>query len=299
VIYQHPLAYLLALEGIALLRAFVGEYDRDFTHARIREVRRLVDDVHSWGDGISLPAINVDDGYQRWAESYDEAPNQLIDLEQPVVREILDRLPIGVALDVGCGTGRHTRYLADLGHRVIGIDRSPAMLARGRVKVPDASFHRADLHDLPLPDGCIDVLVCGLTLAHISELAPALTEFVRVLRPGGHLVISDSRGLLGYIKEPVVTSGVAGTPGYLPHRNRLTSDYLAAALPLRLQVVRCDEPRRPSPLMNPDAAPPGDAMITGPPNIWELHSRCAEATNAAYRENPAAIVWHFQLVSGP
>src|ERR687886_1632779 len=43
VIYQHPLAYLLGLEGIALLRAFAGEYDTAFVQARLAEVRRLLD----------------------------------------------------------------------------------------------------------------------------------------------------------------------------------------------------------------------------------------------------------------
>jgi SAM-dependent methyltransferase len=42
-IYQHPLAYLLGLEGIALLRAWAGEYDRAFVQARLAEVRRLLD----------------------------------------------------------------------------------------------------------------------------------------------------------------------------------------------------------------------------------------------------------------
>ena len=43
VIYQHPLAYLLGLEGIALLKAFSGVYDRDFTVARFRDIQMLLD----------------------------------------------------------------------------------------------------------------------------------------------------------------------------------------------------------------------------------------------------------------
>jgi hypothetical protein len=43
VIYQHPLAYLLGLVGIALLRAFSGAYDRNFTLARFREIQSLLD----------------------------------------------------------------------------------------------------------------------------------------------------------------------------------------------------------------------------------------------------------------
>jgi hypothetical protein len=127
-----------------------------------------------------------------------------------------------------------------------------------------------------------------------KSFVPVLTEFVRVLRPGGHLVISDSRGQLGYFGSPVVKALPGSGFGYLPHRNRLTSDYLAAALPLGLQVRRCEEPRRPYPLIDPDA-PPDTILRDEPPDMWSLHSWCPAATNAAYRDNPAAIVWHFQL----
>jgi SAM-dependent methyltransferase len=80
----------------------------------------------------------------------------LIDVEQPIVREILNGLPVGVALDAACGTGRHTQYLASLGHRVVAVDSSPDMLAVARMRVPDAEFLDGDLHwDLHewCPDG--------------------------------------------------------------------------------------------------------------------------------------------------
>jgi hypothetical protein len=66
--------------------------------------------------------ISTTEGYCSWAEFYDEPGNQLVDLEQPIVREILDGLPRGVALDAASGTGRHSAYLASLGHSVIGVD---------------------------------------------------------------------------------------------------------------------------------------------------------------------------------
>jgi len=299
VVYQHPLAYLLAVEGAALLQAFAGEHDRDFTLARIAEVRALLDAAPVWGDGVTLSSVPTPDGYRTWAETYDQSGNQLVDLEQPVVREIVRDLPVGVALDVACGTGRHTRYLAELGHRVIGVDSAPAMLDRAAGNVPDAGFARADLHRLPIPDHAVDVVVCALALTHVPDLGAALTEFVRVLRPGGHLVVSDSRGLHGYIGAPVPVRTSDGEPGVLPHWNRLTSDYLAAALPLGLQVRRCVEPRRPTPLIDPDTVPAlEDLVADDPPNIWVLHTFCPAATNAAYRDNPAAIIWHFQLDRG-
>jgi SAM-dependent methyltransferase len=299
VIYQHPLAYLLGLEGIALLRAFAGEYDRDFTTARLDEVRALLDSVEELGDGTAVHPIPTTEAYHSWAEFYDEPGNQLIDLEQPIVREILDDLPRGVALDAACGTGRHSAYLASLGHTVIGVDSSAAMLERARMKVPNGEFHEAELHDLPLPDDHVDLVLCALALVHVPALEPVLAEFVRVLRPGGNLVISDQRGLIRGLGLPVVKAGRDGSPGYMPIRSRLTSEYLAATLPLGLEVRRCEEPSRPSPLVDErdvsEGAPVPDHVPRAPPNIWALHRWCPAATNAAYRDIPAVIIWHFQL----
>jgi hypothetical protein len=84
---------------------------------------------------------------------------------------------------------------------------------------------------------------------------------------------------------PLVRVGPDGKFGYMPIWSRLASDYLAAALPMGLVVRRCEEPRRPSPLAGE------------PTNIWSLHPFATAATNAAWRDNPAAIVWHRQLAS--
>ena len=102
-VYQHPLAYLLGLEGVALLRAFAGDYDRDFTDARIADMRALLDSVDKLGEGVDTPLLTTADGYDSWSEGYDEPGNGLIDTEQPIVWKILDSLPVGVALDAACG----------------------------------------------------------------------------------------------------------------------------------------------------------------------------------------------------
>jgi ubiquinone/menaquinone biosynthesis C-methylase UbiE len=292
VIYQDPLAYVLGLEGVALLRAFNGEYGQDFTEARLAEIRTLLDSADQLGAAAVTRPITTMEGYRAWAWRYDQPGNGLIDLEQPVVREILDSLPRGTALDAACGTGRHAAYLAALGHAVIGVDSSPDMLAVAEAKIPGGDFRLGDLHQLPVADQHADLVVCALALTHVPELAPVLAEFVRVLRPGGHLVISDSRN-----DWPIVNALSDGDAGYLPHRNHRTSDYLAAALPLGLQVRRCEEPCLPYPAIDPDATPP-DVPVSHPSDIWSLQLWSPAATNAAYRNIPAAIIWHFQLTNG-
>jgi ubiquinone/menaquinone biosynthesis C-methylase UbiE len=292
VIYQHPLAYLLGLEGMALMRAFNGEYDRDFTEARIAEIRALLDSADQLllGDGVVTRPVTTAEGYDAWAANYDE-PNDLIDLEQPVVRGILDSLPVGTVLDAACGTGRHAAYLASLGHAVIGVDVSAEMLAVAAAKVRDGDFRAGDLHQLPVADDTVDLVVCALALAHVPELGPVLAEFARVLRPGGHLVISDSR-----MDYPVVQALPGGGYGYLPHFRRVTSEYLAAGLPLGLQVRHCEELR--SPRRAPSEAPaPVRILPEHPSDIWTLRDWVPAASRAAVSGTPLLIFWHLQLGS--
>ena len=299
-VYQHPLAYLLGLEGLALLRAFAGEYDREFTEARLREVSALMESVLRSDEGACAQAMTTADGYRSWAATYDLPANQLIDLEQPLVREILDRLPPGTALDAACGTGRHAAYLASLGHKVIGVDSSMEMLMSARAKVPHGDFRLADLHHLPLPDHRVDVVVCALALTHVPDLLPVLSEFVRVLRQGGHLVISDSRGFFGDITLPLVNTGRRWQPWLHPepqpsHQRVPVGRPLARARGRQLRRAASWQPtgrrkRHPAHRHRPSDGPRAGA----PTQHLGLHSWASAATNAVYRDNPAVIVWHFQ-----
>ena len=80
---------------------------------------------------IPMREHDVEEGYTAWAASYD-GPNPAIEGEQPIVHGMLEALEPGVALDAACGTGRHAAKLAELGHRVIGVDATEAMLAIAR-----------------------------------------------------------------------------------------------------------------------------------------------------------------------
>jgi ubiquinone/menaquinone biosynthesis C-methylase UbiE len=292
VIYQHPLAFLLGLEGIALMRAFNGQYDEEFTRARIAEIRALLDSADQFGDGVETRPITTAEGYAAWSGGYDQQPNDLIDAEQPVMRRILDGLPAGTALDAACGTGRHAAYLSSLGHAVIGVDICPQMLDVARAKVGGADFREGELHELPVADQSADLIVCALALTHVPDLGPVLAEFARVLRPGGHLVISDSR-----MKYRMVQALPGGGYGYLPHYSRFTSEYLVAALPLGFQVRRCEELR--AGWSDPDEAPPPVRILPQhPSDIWTLQDWCPAATQAAKNGDPILIIWHFQLGSG-
>ncbi|GAA5037495.1 SAM-dependent methyltransferase [Thermocatellispora tengchongensis] len=296
-IYEHPLAYLLGLEGIALMRAFTGEFGRDFAEARIAEIRALLDDEALAGAGVEVARVDTVEGYRIWSGTYD-GPNSAFDIDEPVVDAIVGGLPAGAALDAACGTGRFAAFLAERGHQVLGVDGSPEMLALARERVPQAEFRLGDLHRLPVPDESVDLVVCALALTHVPELGPVLAEFARVLRPGGSLVISD-------VHPERVTRGNAppvrlpdGRPGRLVTHRHLTGDYVRAALAAGLDVRRCEEPRLPA-ANRPTAATPSpqDAPTAlGPWELWpwclsELAPEAAQAANAGV---PAMLIWHFR-----
>ncbi|GIE92420.1 class I SAM-dependent methyltransferase [Actinoplanes regularis] len=292
--YQHPLHYLLGLEGVALLRTFGGDFDREFGEARVAEIRRLLDDPAFDMDGVTSAAVDTVTGYRIWSQTYDEPGNGLFPLEEPFVHGIVDALPPGVALDAACGTGRHTAYLAARGHRVIGVDSSPDMLARARARVPSAEFHQADLHRLPLPDDHVDLVVCALALAHLPDLRPPLAEFARVLRPGGHLIVTDIHHEMVALGSVPRVRSLAGEPQMIPSHRYRAADYLAAALPAGLLVRACEEPR---PGRDHHDAPMPETVETPPWDTWpwSLLAIPPAATSAAFGDTPAAVLWHFQL----
>ena len=281
--YEHPLAYLIGLEGIALLRAFTGERDRSFVHSRLTEIRSLLDDP-GLSEGVDVAHVDTVTGYEIWSATYDTPGNAAFDVDTPVLASFLEGLPVGDALDAACGTGRLTRMLAERGHRVLGVDSSPDMLARAT----GADFRQGDLHALPVADSSVDLVTCGLALTHLPDLRPAFAEFARVLRPGGHLLISDIHPE-GVLRASIPTLRVDGAPARLASHRHLVGDYLRAALAVGLEVRRCEEPVLPLPASDPAPREPGPWDLWP----WALTPLVPEAARAANEGIPAMIIWDF------
>ncbi len=182
---------LLGTEGLALLRlAFTG--DEETREARVQEMRSLLArmDEPEFAAPLAAPEYDVAEGYALWSKTYD-APLRLFFIEEPAMQALFATLRPGTVLDAACGTGRHSVELARRGHRVIGVDASEAMLDLARTKVPDADFRHGDLTSLPVEAASVEAVVCALALVHLPELQRVMTEFARVLRPGGRVIISD------------------------------------------------------------------------------------------------------------
>lgn len=111
---------------------------------------------------------------------------------EEVVADVLD-LDGRWIVDLGCGDGWLTRFLASRGAVAVGVDPSPAMLARARAEAGPESFVRARADDLPLRDGSVDAAVFLNSLHHVppERQSRALAEAARVVVRGGRVLVIE------------------------------------------------------------------------------------------------------------
>ncbi len=141
--------------------------------------------------------------WDRRAPSFDEDFGHSI--RTPAERAAWDRIFDSVlpgrggldALDAGCGTGFLGFELAARGYRVTGVDFAPAMLAEARRKAAERGvairFEEADAEQLPFADGSFDLAISRHLLWTLPHPEAAIDEWIRILRPGGRLVIVDGQ----------------------------------------------------------------------------------------------------------
>ncbi len=119
--------------------------------------------------------------------------------EADVERAVVDAAgpgPFQQMVDVGVGSGRMLELFADRIARGLGVDLSHEMLTVARDRLDQAGFahcsvRHGDLYALPLPDASADLVTVHLVLHHLDAPGAAIAEAVRVLRPGGRLLIVD------------------------------------------------------------------------------------------------------------
>lgn len=126
------------------------------------------------------------------ADTSREHPRDLAVIDDFIA--MVDHRPV---LDAGCGAGRISRYLTDRGVRVQGVDLSPQMIAQGMARHPDLDLSVASITDLPHGDVSFGGVLLWYSTIHLSDpdLGRALDESLRVLMPGGHLLIAFQSGV--------------------------------------------------------------------------------------------------------
>ncbi|MFD3620180.1 class I SAM-dependent methyltransferase [Streptomyces sp. NPDC058676] len=143
-----------------------------------------------------MTSVSVD--WDARAASFDDEPDH--GLRDPQVRHawaerLRDWLPEHPSdvLDLGCGTGSLSLLAAEQGHRVTGVDRSPAMvdLARAKLAGRDAVFLVGDAAEPPVGKERFDVVLVRHLLWALPDPDRALRHWRELLRPGGRLVLVE------------------------------------------------------------------------------------------------------------
>jgi demethylmenaquinone methyltransferase/2-methoxy-6-polyprenyl-1,4-benzoquinol methylase len=160
------------------------------------------------------------------AKNYDRT-NDLLSFFQSRIwrratRKAVNPRPGMRILDVAAGTGTSSQALLVPGSEVVAADFSKGMLEEGEKRHPDLKFVFADAMKLPFGDGEFDVVTISFGLRNVQSHHVALKEFLRVLKPGGRLVVCEfSRvsGLLGilylwYLRKvlPLVARAFSSNP---------------------------------------------------------------------------------------
>lgn len=179
--------------------------------------------------------------YDEWAETYDTDPNRTRELASKILREIDLHFDGREVIEVGCGTGHNTAWLAKSATSITALDFSEGMLRRAKARVRDSRV-RFIHHDVrtpwPLANASADLLIAMLVLEHVEHLAPFFAEAGRTLRTGGELFLCElhpMRQLLGKQAQftDLKTGKLHRVQAYL-HNNE---DYLNASLLSGFEVV--------------------------------------------------------------
>ena len=134
----------------------------------------------------------------RWSQRRHRRP--------PLLVQWLQCLPVNARLlDLGCGGGQDAGDLAQRGYRVVGVDRTRALLSVGRRRYRALPLVRADLRDLPFQSMSFDGFWAAASLMHLPkpDARRILTDLCKLVRPGGLFAATVTHG----VKSRIVTDG--------------------------------------------------------------------------------------------
>ena len=192
----------------------VEEREAGFVYYRLAEESRTNGHAPLWSvldtqfaEASSDPAVRQDDArLQEVLRQRKENFDTHGDIRQLVpgrswaawARALGHLLPALDVADIGCGDGYLTIEAARWARTVVGIDHSDEVLERARAlslrrRVTNVEWKKGDLARLPLRDASVDVALLSQALHHATVPEEALAEAVRVLRPGGRLIVLDLR----------------------------------------------------------------------------------------------------------
>lgn len=187
--------------------------------------------------------MDIRTSYDAWAGQYDTNTNRTRDMEGAVLRQVLGTVAFTRVLEVGCGTGKNTEWLAQRAGHITAIDLSEGMLSKAREKIllPHVRFVPADiLQPWTFRNGTYDLVTFSLILEHIQHLGPVLREAAASLSPGGHVYIGELHPFKQYAGTKARFETAEGIHVVTCHVHHI-SDFLDAANESGLALVHLGE----------------------------------------------------------
>lgn len=183
--------------------------------------------------------------YDRWAETYDTDLNRTRELAAAALRQSNLKLAGRNVVEIGCGTGYNTVWLAERASSVLAMDFSEGMLrhAHARVRSGNVRFVQQDIRSAwPMADASIDFVIAMLVLEHIEHVEPIFAEAVRALNRGGGLFVCElhpMRQMSG--RQAEFTSSETGECERITAFLHDVSEYVNAGLRSGLELVHMGE----------------------------------------------------------
>lgn len=187
--------------------------------------------------------MDVKEAYNKWAGQYDTNQNKTRDLEAIAIRALLETIAFKTCLEIGCGTGKNTGYLASRANEVLAIDFSDEMLALARNKIiySNVRFLWADITKAwDFADVEFDLVSLSLVLEHIEDLKHIFSEAAKKIIPGGYLYLGELHPFKQYLGTKARFETDKGTSIVTCFDHHI-SDFTQAALMNGFSIAKVSE----------------------------------------------------------
>jgi ubiquinone/menaquinone biosynthesis C-methylase UbiE len=181
--------------------------------------------------------------YNQWSATYDEVENKTRDLEKIAAQQILTDIKADSIIELGCGTGKNTEWLAAKANHITAIDFSEDMMAIAKQKINQSSviFQQADISQPWIfTERKVDLITCSLILEHIEDIDFIFQQANNYLKENGHFYICELHPFKQYSGSKARFESVEGLKVLDCYTHHM-SDYLNAAINNKFNIVQLNE----------------------------------------------------------
>ncbi|HKM90463.1 MAG TPA: methyltransferase domain-containing protein [Candidatus Acidoferrales bacterium] len=234
----------------------------------------------------------IRDRFTRTAEAFSTYVLQKRGEDADRLADMADPLAEDRVLDAACGPGTYALRFAPRVRAVVGLDYTPAMLAKARATareagISNASFSRGDVTAIPFCNASFNIITCGFAIHHLADPSAAFEEFARVLARGGRLALMDI--IVSEPGRPEVNDRIEQVrdPSHVHTHTQPELLRLVESARLRLRLAeRVESPRSFNHWMHVAGRAPGDGIYEATRHLME--ATLDDDSAGFHPERPAA-----------